>query len=98
LIIVERRNSVAKERVEPFEDETPPPDKPQYTPCEHCAGWYGHHERWCRSINGFVGYAFKVLDDPTLLISTDIRFLHELESLWDESHRIEADDESSYVD
>ena len=50
--------------------------------CEHCGGVV-RHEKWCRTCDPVVHYAFGVVDDPEKLSFRDRMILHALGVVWD---------------
>jgi hypothetical protein len=49
--------------------------------CEHCAGIL-RHERWCRTRDPLVYYAYQIVSDPNKLTMGDILILHSLGVSW----------------
>jgi len=57
----------------------------QYDPqatCEHCGGT-AHHEKWCRSCDAVVRYAYAALSEPEKLTLRDRLILHALGVSWE---------------
>ena len=52
--------------------------------CECCRGIF-EHERWCRTQEPRVCYAYLIADDPSKITLGDFLILHSLGVAWPES-------------